>query len=184
MMTRLSVLHPDQAVPPAKNLLAAVEKKLGLVPNMTRGMAANPVVLEGYLAFAGALSRGKLGARLGELVALTVAEANGCEYCLSAHTAIGGGLQIDAAELDAARDARSSNLATAAALKFARRVVETRGHVGDDDIAAVRAAGYDDAGIGELIALVVLNVFTNYFNSVAATEVDFPRVTPRLKQAA
>jgi uncharacterized peroxidase-related enzyme len=183
-MARLTVVNPDKAVAPAKNLLAAVQKKLGLVPNMTRGMAANPVVLEGYLALAGALSRGKLGARLGELVALTVAEANGCDYCLSAHTAIGGGLRIDAGELDAARDARSSSPATAAALNFARRVVDTRGHVSDNDIEAVRAAGYDDAAIGELVALVALNAFTNYFNSVAATEVDFPRVAARLKQAA
>jgi AhpD family alkylhydroperoxidase len=113
-----------------------------------------------------------------------VAEANGCEYCLSVHTAIGNGLKIDAGELDAAREARSSRPATEAALKFARRVVDTRGHVSDDDIAAVRAAGYDDAAIGELVALVALNVFTNFFNSVAATEVDFPRVAPRLKQAA
>jgi uncharacterized peroxidase-related enzyme len=183
-MTRLSVVNPDQAVGPAKALLTAVEKKLGLVPNMTRGMAANPVVLEGYLALAGALARGKLGARLGELVALTVAEANGCEYCLSVHSAIGGALKIDAGELEAARDARSSRPATDAALKFARRVVDARGHVSDDDIAAVRAAGYDDAAIGELVAQVALNVFTNFFNSVAATEVDFPRVAPRLKQAA
>lgn len=177
-MTRLTVVRADTP------LLDAVRKKLGLVPNMTRGMAANPVVLEGYLALAGALARGKLGARLGELVALTVAEANGCEYCLSVHTAIGGGLKIDAAELDAAREARSPDPARAAALQFARRVVDTRGHVGDDDIAAVRAAGYDDAAIGELVAQVALNVLTNYFNSVAATEIDFPRVTPRLQQAA
>lgn len=183
-MIRLSVVNPDQAVGPAKALLSAVEKKLGLVPNMTRAMAANPVVLEGYLALAGALARGKLGARLGGLVALTVAEANGCEYCLSVHSAIGSALKIDAGELEAARDARSSSPATDAALKFARRVVDTRGHVSDDDIAAVRAAGHDDAAIGELVAQVALNVFTNYFNSVAATEVDFPRVAPRLKQAA
>jgi hypothetical protein len=136
-MTRLTVVNPDHAVGPAKTLLGAVEKKLGLVPNMTRAMAANAAVLDGYLALAEALSRGKLGARLG-----------------------------------------------AAALAFARRVVDTRGHVSDDDIAAVRAAGYDDAAIGELVALVALNTFTNYFNSVAATEVDFPRVAARLRQAA
>ena len=183
-MTRLTVVNPDHAVGPAKTLLGAVEKRLGLVPNMTRAMAANAAVLDGYLALAGALSRGKLGASLGELVALAVAEANGCDYCLSAHTAIGGALRIDPAELDAARDSRSPKPATAAALAFARRVVDTRGHVSDDDIAAVRAAGYDDAAIGELVALVALNTFTNYFNSVAATEVDFPRVAARLRQAA
>ena len=183
-MTRLTIVNPEHAEAPAKALLDAVNKKLGLVPNMTRAMAANPVVLDGYLALAGALARGKLGARLGERVALAVAEANGCDYCLSVHTAIGRLLKIDAGELEAARDARSSNAASAAALEFAQRVVETRGHVSDDDIAAVRAAGHDDAAIGELVALVALNVFTNYFNSVAATEVDFPRVSARLKQAA
>lgn len=183
-MTRLTVVNPEQAEGQAKALLDAVEKKLGLVPNMTRQMAANPAVLEGYLGLAGALSRGKLGARLGELIALTVAEENACEYCLSAHTAIGGLLKIAAAELGTARDARSADPAVAAALEFARKVVRARGHVGDADLAAMRAAGYDDAAIGEVVAHVALNVFTNYFNSVAGTEVAFPRVAPRLRQAA
>lgn len=183
-MSRIRAVQPAEAAGKVKTMLGAVERKLGMVPNMARAMASNPAVLEGYLAFAGALGDGRLGARLGELIALTVAEANACAYCLSAHTAIGGSLKIPAEELDAARDARSGAARTGAALAFARHVVDTRGHVSDAQLAEVRGAGFDDGEIGEIVALAALNTFTNLFNSVAATEVDFPRIAPRLKEAA
>lgn len=183
-MSRIGAVQPAEATGKSKAMLEAVERKLGMVPNMARAMAANPAVLEGYLAFSGALGGGRLGARLGELIALAVAEANACAYCLSAHTAIGGLLKVPAGELHAARDARSPVARTGAALAFARRVVESRGHVTDADLAAVRGAGFDDGEIAEIVSVAALNTFTNLFNSVAATEVDFPRVAPRLKEAA
>ena len=118
------------------------------------------------------------------MIALTVAEANGCDYCLSAHTAIGGLLKIPASELDAARDGVSADPKTAAILRFARTVVDTRGKVADGDVAALRGAGASDAEIAEVVAIAALNVFTNLFNNVAATDVDFPRVSARLAAAA
>ena len=106
------------------------------------------------------------------------------DYCLSAHTAIGGLLEIAAADLDSARDARNADAKTAAMLRFARIVVATRGKVEDADVAAIRAAGATDAGIAEVVAIAALNVFTNLFNNVAGTDVDFPRVSARLAAAA
>ena len=161
-----------------------MQVKLGLVPNMTRGMAANPVVLDAYLGFSGALGRGRLDARLRELIALAVAEVNGCDYCLSAHTAIGGMLKLSPDVLAAARTGDAADPGTRAALQFARRVVATSGHVTDADLAVVKRAGYDDAQIGEIVANVAVNVFTNFFNSVAATDIDFPVVTAQHRKAA
>ena len=183
-MSRIGAVQPEQAEGKTKQLLDAVNRKLGLVPNMTRAMAASPAVLESYLGFAGTIGGGKLGAKLGELIALTVAETNGCDYCLSAHTAIGGLMKIAPADLEAARDAASGDARIAAALAFARRIAEARGHVGDADIAAARAAGFSDGELGEIVAHVALNFFTNLFNSVAATEIEFPRVSARLRKAA
>ena len=183
-MPRLKPIDPILADPRAKPMLDAVQKKLGITPNMMKTMATSPAVLKGYLDFAGALGGAAIGARTQELIALTVAEANGCDYCLSAHTAIGGLFRIPATELDAARDFRNADPKTAAILRFARIVVDTRGKVADSDIAAMRDAGASDAEIAEVVAVAALNFFTNLFNNVAATDVDFPRVSARLAAAA
>jgi uncharacterized peroxidase-related enzyme len=155
----------------------AVRHQLGMVPNMMRTMAQSPVVLEGYLGFGTALRHGRLPAALQEQIALTIAEANSCDYCLSAHTALGRGAGLSDDQLADAREASASDPKAAAALQFARAVVERRGDVRDQDFARVRAAGYDDGEIAEIIAHVALNVFTNYFNQAARTEIDFPVVT-------
>ena len=155
----------------------AVQKQLGTVPNMMRTMAQSPAVLEGYLGFGAALRRGRLPAALQEQIALAVAETNSCDYCLSAHTALGRGAGLSEDQLISSREARASDPKAAAALQFARAVVERRGDVRDQDLASVRTAGYTDGDIAEIIAHVALNVFTNYFNRAAHTEIDFPLVT-------
>ncbi len=178
-MPRLAALEPSAATGKAKGLLDAVQKTLGMTPNMTRTFAASPAALEAYVAFNGALARGLLDARVREQIALTVAEANGCDYCLSAHTALGGRLGLAADALERSRHAQASDPKVQGALVFARAVVDSRGDVSDADLADVRAAGYSDGEIAEIVANVAINVFTNYFNQVARTEVDFPRVSAR-----
>ena len=155
----------------------AVQKQLGVVPNMMRTMAQSPSVLEGYLGFAAALRRGRLPVGLQEQIALAVAETNSCDYCLSAHTALGLGAGLSNHELAAARVARATDPKSAAALQFAQAVVGSRGDVRDQDLARVHAVGYTDGEIAEIIAHVALNVFTNYFNRAAQTDIDFPLVT-------
>jgi len=183
-MSRFVPVDPAHAEGRAASLLAAVKSKLGVVPNMTRHMARSPSVLAGYLGLAGALGEGSLGAQLRERIALTTAEANACEYCLSAHSFIGKAVGLDAAEIAAARDADATDEAARAALRFARAVIDAKGHVSDDDVRAVRAAGFDDGAVGEIVANVALNVFTNYFNSVTRPQVDFPAVKPRAEPVA
>jgi AhpD family alkylhydroperoxidase len=140
-------------------------------------MARSPAVLEGYLSLAGALAGGALDAKLRERIALATAQANGCEYCLSAHSLMGKGAGLTPTEMSAARTGDATDARTRVALQFARTLLANRGSASDADIATVRDAGFDDGSIGEIIANVALNVFTNYFNNVTRPVVDFPVVS-------
>ncbi len=183
-MTRLNTVQPETATGRAKELLEAIQHKLGLVPNMTRAMANSPATLDGYLQLGGALAKGKLSARVREQIALAVAEANGCDYCLAAHTAVAKAAGLTAEQARDARRAAPVDPRTAAVVRFARRLVDVRGRVTAADLAAVRAAGWDDGTIAEVIANVALQVFTNYFNLAADTDLDFPAVPPLSREPA
>jgi uncharacterized peroxidase-related enzyme len=159
----------------AKELLDAVKVKFGIAPNLTRAMAVSPAVLDAYLGFSGALSHGVLPARMREQLALDIGEANHCDYCVSAHSTIGKRVGLTDQEVLDSRRGASTDPKTDVLLRFARTVVANRGVVKDADIAAVREAGYGDAEIAEIVAHVALNVFTNYFNNVAGTTIDFPK---------
>ena len=175
-MPRIQPLDPAQATGKAKQLLAGVQAKLGVTPNMMKTMAQSPAVLEAYLGFTSALSQGALDAQFREEIALTVAQANGCNYCLSAHATIGAMVQLTKEEIASARQAQEKHAKRDAGLKFARAIVIEKGEVSDDAIRHVRAAGHTDGEIAEIVANVAVNIFTNYFNHVAGTEVDFPLV--------
>jgi uncharacterized peroxidase-related enzyme len=174
-MQRIQSVEPQQAQGRAKELLDAVKAKFGFVPNSTRSMAVSPSVLEAYLGFSGPLGHGVLPARVREQLALDVGEANHCDYCVSAHSAIGKRVGLTDQEILASRQGASTDSKTDVLLRFARTVVEKRGVVTDADIAAVRGAGYGDAEVAEVVAHVALNIFTNYFNNVAGTTIDFPK---------
>ena len=176
-MSRISIPTVDNSVAAAKPLLAAVLKQLGVVPNLMKLVGQSPAALEGYLSLNSALSKGKLSAQLRERIALAIAEYNGCDYCLSAHDYLGQNVaKLSRAELNAARDGRSEDANTEVALQFALRVAQSRGHVGNADIAALRLAGFDEASVIEIVANVAVNVLTNYINNVAQTDIDFPVV--------
>ena len=179
-MTRIAVPATVAATPAAAQpLLAGVQQQLGSVPNLFRLVATSPATLEGYLGLAGGLGKGRLDVATRQRVAIAVAERNGCGYCLSAHTYLGRNLaKLDDAELAASRDGTSRDPRAAAAVRFAVQVVEARGHVRDADLAAVRAAGWGDAEVLEIVAHVALNTFTNYVNTIADTPIDFPVVAP------
>ncbi|MDR3528500.1 MAG: carboxymuconolactone decarboxylase family protein [Rhizomicrobium sp.] len=180
-MSRLFTPATIEATPTAAHAsLEAVKKQLGVVPNLFRLVANSPAALEGYLGLSGALGKGTLPAQTRERIALAVAETNACDYCLSAHTYLAKNLaKLDDAEITANRSGASNDPKADAALHFAVKVVRARGHVSDDDVAAVKAAGYDDAQVIEIVQHVALNTWTNYINSVAQTEIDFPVVHAR-----
>jgi uncharacterized peroxidase-related enzyme len=180
-MSRLAIPTSIETAPSAsQGLLQAVKKQLGVVPNLFRLISNSAAALEGYLGLSGALGKGKLPAQTRERIALAVAEINGCDYCLSAHTYLGKNLaRLDDAEMTANRSGASNDPMADAAVRFAAKVVRERGHVSDEDVRAVKMAGYDDAQIIEIVQHVALNTWTNYVNLVAETEIDFPVVTAR-----
>ncbi len=177
-MSRFVQVTPETATGKAKELLDAVQSKMGLVPNMTRAMANEPAVLEGYLALSGALGKGSLSAKHREQIALAVGQANHCDYCLAAHSTIGKMVGLSAEQILDSRRGTAVDSETDRLIRFARKLVNERGSVSDADIDEIRAAGFDDAAIAEVVAGVALNIFTNYFNQVAGTDIDFPRAEP------
>lgn len=175
-MQRINALDPETTIGKSKELFNAVHRKLGMVPNMMRTMGASPSVLNGYLAFNGALADSSLGAKVGELIALTVANLNRCGYCNAAHGYIGEKLAgIDPAAIESARAGKSGDTKTQAVLSFASRIVVKQGRVSDADVETMRSAGFGDAAIAEVIAHTALNIFTNYFNNAAGVVIDFPQ---------
>lgn len=175
-MARLKTVDPVQATGKAKDLLAGVQKKLGLTPNMTKVMANSPAVLEGYIQFSGSLESGSLSPRLREQIALVVGEANGCEYCVSAHSVIGKLVGLNETEIGKSRTAQGTNPRETVALQFARDIVRAQGRVGKEAVAALKESDFNDGEVAEIIANVALNIFTNYFNNTADVDVDFPKV--------
>lgn len=161
-------------------MLEAVKKQLGIVPNLFRLVAASPAALEGYLGLSAALSKGELPAPTRERIALAVAEINGCDYCLSAHTYLGKNLaKLDDAEMTANRSGGSNDPKAEVAVQFAAKVTQQRGAVSDSDVHGLKVAGYNDGQIIEIVLHVALNTWTNYINLVGQTEIDFPAVHAR-----
>ncbi len=183
-MQRIERLSEADAPQKTQDLLTAVKKQMGGVPNIIATLAQSSAALGGYLGFAGALGGGTLSARFREQIALAVAGANRCDYCASAHTALGGMQGLEAEELDRNLKGWSSDAKVDAALRFASRIVSLRGNVTDEDLAAVRNAGLTEEEIVEIVANTVLNIFTNYFNHIAGTEIDFPVVSTAAVKAA
>lgn len=177
-MNRIPIISHDEAPSGVTELYDAVKRKLGLVPNMVQALGSSATGLQAYLALSGAISGGTLDTRIREKIALRVAELNSCHYCLSAHTAIGGLLKVPGVELESARAGDSPDFREQAILDLVESIVETRGDVPDAILDKTRSAGVDSGEIVEVVANVALSLFTNYFNRLARTEIDFPRVQP------
>lgn len=175
-MPRIQPVDPASPPEAVAAQLSATRKAMGGVPNMFATAARSPATLTALNAFFGALGNGALGGKIGERVAIAVARQNGCEYCLAAHTALGGMHGVDAGELASAQRGVSSDPKAAAALALAVAVLRTRGKVDDVTLNVAREAGLTDGEIVEVVAHVGLNVFTNFLNNLAETEVDFPPV--------
>lgn len=181
-MSRVPLIDANITTPDRKAQLEQIHGAFGATPNMFRAVANSPAALKSMWGAFGALGEGVIPAKLGEQIAVAVADRNGCEYCLAAHTALGRKAGASAEEMSAAQGGNAADPKTAAALRFALKLVEARGQVGDADVQAVRAAGFGDQEIVEILAHVALNLFTNYVNVAFAVPVDFPAV--KLRRAA
>jgi uncharacterized peroxidase-related enzyme len=178
-MNRISIPSADQTPAATRPLLEAVNKQLGVVPNLMKMVGNSPAALEGYLSLNGALAKGTIGVKTAERIALAIAEVNACSYCLSAHTYLGKNVaKLDDAEMIANRSGTSTDTKADAAVRFAVSVARERGHVSDVAVQSVKKAGFSDAEVMEIVLHVALNTLTNYVNEVALTEIDFPIVKP------
>jgi len=176
-MAHVKLVDPASSSAAVKPILDQIEGAFGVVPNMFKAVANSPAALASLWGSFGALGRGGIGAKLGEQIAVAVADRNGCHYCLAAHTALGWKAGVTADEMAEAQRGRSADPRTAAALAFAVKLVENRAAVDAADVGALRAAGFDDEAIVEILAHVALSLFTNYVNVAFAVPVDFPGVT-------
>lgn len=183
-MSRIQAIDPDQAPASARPILSAVQTSLGGIPNLFRVTTNSTAALDALVGAIGALSKGTFSAPTREAIALAVAEANGCDYCLSAHTALGTGAGLSEADVEDARRARAADPKINAILAFSRNLVVNRGRVTDTDVEQLRRAGVTSGETVEVVANVALNIFTNYLNQTADTEIDFPVVRVGLPIAA
>lgn len=170
----------DQAPAASQIMLRTAAERFGRVPNIALLLSASPAALQGYLALLTTLDGGTLGAQTAQRIALAVAEARGCPYCLSLHThRARSRIGLDDAEITANRSGVSNDPQAEIAVGFARKLVRTEGAIGDDDLSALKAAGYDDAHIIEIILHAALNVLAGIITKVCEPDVDFPLIQPR-----
>lgn len=178
-MSHVHLIDPVHASPDRAAVLSQIQQAFGTVPTMFRAVANSPAALKSMWGSFGALGGGTLPAKLGEQIAVAVADRNHCAYCLAAHTALGRKAGATAEEMAAAQAGRATDEKTAEALRFAIKLVEQRGQVDADDVRGLRSVGFTDEGIVEIVAHVALNLFTNYVNVALDVPVDFPKVALR-----
>jgi len=175
-MPAIPPIDPTQATGATAESLAAARRKLGRLPNLFLTLAKSPAALQAYFRLSEALEAGEFSAKQREQVALAVAEANACGYCLAAHSAIGSLVGLKPSEIASAREGRAANARDEAIASLARRIVEARGNLDAAEVARWKARGLSESDILETLAVVVLNILTNYTNHIAGTEIDFPQV--------
>ena len=180
-MNRVPLIDRNDTSAERKQTLDAIHAAFGATPAMFRAVANSPAALNSMWGSFAALGGGVIGARLGEQIAVAIANRNACNYCLAAHTALGMKAGMSTEVMAAAQAGESSEPKTRAALQFALKLVEQRGQVEAADVESVRKAGFDDEEIVEILAHVTLNLFTNYVNIALDVPVDFPTV--RLRRA-
>lgn len=176
---RLEPISPEKAEGEVKQFYDLIQQKMGKVPNIFQNMGHSPAVLKGYFALSEAVGQTSFSPKLREQIALTIAQANDCNYCLSAHSVIGKAMGLQDNEILQARQGLSSNKKDEAILAFVRQIVSKKGKVSDEDVAQVKLAGATEQELAEITLVVTLNLFTNYFNHITDTEIDFP-LAPKL----
>lgn len=178
-MARINVVTHETANAEQKALFEAIQSKLGIVPNFLKVFANSPEALKAFLGLHGIANAGSLDALTRERIALALAQQNACQYCLSAHTAIGRKAGLDNAEIEANRAGSSHDAKAAAAVRFARALVAHSGEITSAELADVRNAGYGDAEVVEIITHVGMNILTNILGKASRVDIDFPKVELR-----
>jgi uncharacterized peroxidase-related enzyme len=179
-MPRVLPIDPAKADSDTQATLDGVKKKIGMVPNLYATFAHSPAVLKAFLGLSETLAGGRLTPAQREIVALSVGQANSCQYCLSAHTMVGKSVGLSEEQIVDARQGTNEAPLEHAVAEVANRIVTQKGWLTDEDVAAARSAGIDDELLLEVIANVSLNLLTNYTNHIVQTDIDFPAVSTSL----
>lgn len=175
-MSRIQPADPQTATGDLKTVYDGMQKNLGAIPNIFKYMGSSPVALQAFLSLSQAMNHSQIPLKLREEIALAVGQENSCHYCLSAHTAIGKKAGLTQEQILLARRGDSENAKEKAILHFAKVVVQKRGAVSDHDVETLKKAGVSDSELVEIILLVTINLYTNYFNHIVDTPIDFPKV--------
>ena len=181
-MARINLVTTESASPEQKALYDAIHAQLGMVPNFLKVFANSPAALKAFLGLHGIAGDGSLDPQTRERIALALAQQNSCEYCLSAHTAIGRKAGLDTAEILANRSGSSQDEKAAVAVRFARSLASHTGEVTTAELQEMRNAGYSESDIVEVITHVGMNILTNLLGKAGRVDIDFPKV--ELKFAA
>ena len=176
-MSRITFVTKDTADTDQTALLDAIQGKLGMVPNFLAVLAHSPEALKAFLGLHGIAEAGHLDPQTRERIALAIAQDNACQYCVSAHTAIGRKAGLTDAEIEANRAGTSQDAKAAAAVVFAKALNDNFGDVTLAELSAVRDAGYGDAEIVEIIVHVGMNILTNLIGRASQVDIDFPKVS-------
>lgn len=175
-MPVVETLTPETASQEAKTLLDAIQKKMGKIPNIFKNMANSPAALQAYLDLSKASNATSFPPALREQIALVVGQANNCHYCLSAHSAIGKTVGLTDEEILKARKGQSKTAKDQAILHFAKEMIDKKGLLSKEEVDQLKKSGVSDKELVELILLITVNIFTNYFNHITDPVIDFPIV--------
>ena len=179
-MSRIHIINESNANSEQQVFLNAIQNKLGIVPNFLKVFANSPTALRAFLGLHSVSEDGSLDAITRERIALAIAQQNQCQYCVSAHTAIGKKSGLDSTEIKSNRSGTSQNEKASIAIKFAQTLVEYNGEITTEELNEVRIAGYTDADIVEIITHVGMNILTNIIGKVSQVDIDFPEVSLEL----
>lgn len=175
-MSRINPITPDRAPADVKNIYESLEKKMGRVINIFQYMGNSAVALQAFLQLREAADKTSFSPQIKEQIALFISEENHCHYCLSAHTAHAHAIGLKDPQIIAARKGEAQDPKTTAILRFVRQVIDSRANIQSQEVENLKAVGVTDKEIVELILLISLNLFANYFNIIIDTKNDFPEV--------
>ncbi|WP_313140842.1 carboxymuconolactone decarboxylase [Stenotrophomonas sp.] len=173
-MSRIALVTPETATPAQQPLLEQTQAKFGKLPIIMTALANSPATMNSYLALFQNLTDGRFSKQLARKIGLAIGEENGCEYCISLLAAIGKLQKLTEEDITLARHGKSTDPKEQALLDFVLLLVRHKGDVTDEELQAVRAAGWGDEDIVEVFGHLALNFITNYLWKVGRNDVDFP----------
>ncbi len=173
-MNRITPVTEHNVEQSAQNMLHQIQKRFGRVPKMFQNMANSPSTLQAFASLSECCEKTSLSPKLRHEIGLLMAELNQCNYCIAAHSQLAKAMKFPENDILKARQGLTEDAKSQAILDFCKAIVDERGGVSDQEVQKLKGQGVTDQELCEIVLLVTFNMFTNYFNKVADTEIDFP----------